>query len=77
MRELSNQRNALLCMVSVLGVVMRMGVKMRMGNGRTTDNVNMIKENRTCVVTYKKHYEKRRYYFLYSTHKIYGGKDIK
>ena len=60
MRNLNNQRNAFLRMVSVLGIVMRFGVKMRVHKKRLMNDVRMDKEICTCVVTYKKRYEKKR-----------------
>ena len=45
-------------MVSVLGIMVRIGVNMRVVNGCATDDVRMGKENSICVVTQKERYKK-------------------
>ena len=58
MRNLRNQRDTMLCMISTLGIMMRISVNMRVKNGSATDDVRMGKQSHACVVTHKKRYEK-------------------
>ena len=51
-------------MVAVGCVMMRIGMNMRMDNGRPADNMRMRKENHPCIVTQKERYEKECDYFL-------------
>jgi len=68
MRVLSDQCNAALRMVSTVGVVVRIGVHVGVGNSLPINNMPMGKEHRICVVAHKERYEKKRYYFLCFTH---------
>jgi hypothetical protein len=48
-----------------------MGMKVRVKNSRPINRMFMRKEINTHIVTYKKRYEKKGYYFLYFEHKNY------
>ena len=76
MRNLSNQSNAMLRVSSGFCVVVRIGVSMRVGDGRAINNMRMGKESRTCEETHKERYEEQRQYFIYFGHINHGAKII-
>ena len=57
MRNLRNQRETVRCMVSTLGIMVRISVNMRVKYGSATDDVRMGKQSHACVVTHKERYE--------------------
>ena len=61
MRKQRNQCNALFGMPSAWGVVVRIGMNVRVDNRCPTDNMIMRKKTTPRIVTHKERYEKARY----------------
>ena len=55
-------------MPSAFCIVVRIGMKVGMNNGRTTDDVRVGKKRNTCMVTDEERRKQKGYYFLYRKH---------
>ena len=75
MGNLVNKSDTLFGVSSAFCVVMRVCMKVRVGNRSKSKFMGMNKEMGTCVVTYVKRQQKHRYYFLSFEHGCnIGGK---
>jgi len=64
-------------MVSILGIVMRIGMNMRVDYGSPVNNVCMKKETCPCIVTCENYYTKQQNNFLSNSRIQHGCKNMK
>ena len=76
MGKLSYKRNTVGCMASALGIVMRFGMGVRVGDRRAVNNVNMGKQSYIRVVRYEKYCEYKCACLFCSIHKLKSGAKI-